>query len=244
MGAAKCHWHGLQKLVMPLHRGGWHAWLLVDCESTWSYCMRMMLWCSHLQNHNDSSVIFLSKLHKHYQHQQKWRPEHKINIFTITPIGTPLSCLSPLSEYGELLLGLEFHASVEYGWSYSWTWNSIWNLCYQKIYEVAQTFFLWRIWGRCLAFLFQSHHIYSANWILRFPASSFMFSPEFDWSSCIWSPLLMPYEKVFSPSKCHKCQPQGVTAPWYSPLQGSGISKKGSRYMCSGVCKWKWVQSL
>jgi hypothetical protein len=21
MGAAKCHWHGLQKLVMPLHRG-------------------------------------------------------------------------------------------------------------------------------------------------------------------------------------------------------------------------------
>jgi hypothetical protein len=98
--------------------------------------------------------------------------------------------------------------------------------------------------GRCLTFLFQSHHIYSANWILKFPASSFLFSPEFDWSSCIWSPLLRPHEKVFSPSKCHKCQPQGVTAPWYSPLQGSGISKKGSRYICSGVCKWKWVQSL
>lgn len=98
--------------------------------------------------------------------------------------------------------------------------------------------------GRYLAFSFQSHHIYSANWILRFPASSFLFSPEFDWSSCIWSPLLMPHEKVFSPSKCHKCQPQWVMAPWYSPLQGSGISKKGSRYICSGVCKWKWVQSL
>jgi hypothetical protein len=98
--------------------------------------------------------------------------------------------------------------------------------------------------GRCPAFLFQSHHIYSANWILRFPASSFLFSPEFDWSSCIWSPLLMPHEKVHSPSKCHKCQPKGAMAPWYSPLQGSGISKKGSRYICSGVCKWKWVQSL
>lgn len=47
----------------------------------------------------------------------------------------------------KLLLGLEFHASVEYGWSYSWTWNSFWNLWNQEIYEVAQTFSLWRIWA-------------------------------------------------------------------------------------------------
>ncbi len=102
----KCHWHGLQKLVMPLHRGRWHAWLLVDCESTWSCCMRMMLWCSHVQNRNDSSVICLSKLHKRYQHQQTWQPEHNIINFTITPIGTPLSCLKCVQTNHEMRVRL------------------------------------------------------------------------------------------------------------------------------------------
>jgi hypothetical protein len=62
----------------------------------------MMLWCSHVQNRNDSSVIFLSKLHKRYQHQQRWQLEHEINNFSLTPIGTPLSCLKCVRSNHEM----------------------------------------------------------------------------------------------------------------------------------------------
>jgi len=44
--------------------------------------------------------------HKRYQHQQKWQPEHTINNFTITPIGTPLSCLKCVQTNHELRVRL------------------------------------------------------------------------------------------------------------------------------------------
>ncbi len=44
--------------------------------------------------------------HKRYQHQQKWQPEHTINNFTITPIGTPLSCLKCVQTNHEMRVRL------------------------------------------------------------------------------------------------------------------------------------------